>query len=104
MAVKAKVRPHEFAQLLDLAIVVSANYRVYVKPQAFFEFIFQGIKRFDAIERLLPVAGHAADAIMGLAIAVQGDIQIKIHSRVRTQGTIDNFADAILHQSIRRNN
>ena len=83
LAVEAKVSPHEFAQLFNLGVVVSAHHRVYVESQAVFEFIFQRIKRLDAGERFLPVAGNAADAIVSLAIAVQRDIQIEIHSGMR---------------------
>src|SRR5207237_1204084 len=86
----------------NLRVVLGADHRVDVQAEAVGEFFFERIERADAIERLRPVAGHAAYAIMRRAITVERDVEVEIDLRIATQGSLDDLIDVSFDQRIRR--
>ena len=63
-------------------------------------FCLQRIERLDAVERLLPIARHAADAIVRLAVAVERDVQIEIELRIVSEGAIHDVVNTRFNESI----
>src|SRR6185369_2838346 len=76
----------------------------HVQTKAIGVLLLQRVERLDTVERLFPVAGNAADAIVRLAITVECDIQVEIYCRVVTESAIDDVVHARFDESIRGNN
>src|SRR6266511_3505916 len=91
LAVELKVLPHKLAQLPNLGVVVGADDGVYVESKTIPILRFKRIKRLDAIEGLLPIAGDTADFVVRFSVAVERDVEIKIEFGMATQRVVNNF-------------
>src|ERR1043165_9445952 len=100
VAVQTEVLEHEVGEALDLCVVLRADDRVDVEAEASAVSLFERVERADAVERAAPVAGHAAHAVVRLAVAVERDVKIKGKLGVRAKRAFDDLEGAAFQKSI----